>query len=186
MGWLQVDGYSNVGDVFAEEAVVLGAVLVAGVDVAGQAALVDLMPAGGDHHHDVVVGQHAAGQSVAETDLAQVRQLPLLHRRRFADYAQVDVLLVLFLCLIGAAVLLEELRLLLLDLSHLQLPLQLGRLLALALVLGLFLVAEVVHEYPDDDDRVLREIILQHRRFVDLQDHMLQPFIASFSEDYDK
>lgn len=77
-GWLQVDGYSNVGDMFAEEAVVHGAVFVAGIDVAGQTGLVYLVAACGDDHHDVVGGEDAASEGVAETDLAEVGQLALL------------------------------------------------------------------------------------------------------------
>lgn len=69
---MQVDGYSYVGDMFAEEAVVHGAVFVAGIDVAGQTGLVYLVAAGGDDHHDVVGGEDAAGEGVAETNLAEV------------------------------------------------------------------------------------------------------------------
>lgn len=78
VGWLQVEGYSDVGDMFAEEAVVLGAVFVTGIDATGQAAFVYLVAAGSDDHHDVFGGEDAAGKSVAEADLAKVRQLSLL------------------------------------------------------------------------------------------------------------
>lgn len=40
---------------------ILGAVFVPRIDVAGKTTLVNLMPACGDHHHDVVGGKDAAG-----------------------------------------------------------------------------------------------------------------------------
>lgn len=105
VAWLQVEGYSDVGDVFAEEAVVLGTVFVAGIDAAGQTAFVYLVAAGSDDHHNVFGGEDAAGEGVAESDLAEVGQLSLLDRGTLANDAEVDVLLY-FLRNIVSAVLL--------------------------------------------------------------------------------
>lgn len=55
--------------------------------------------------------------------------------------------------------LLQKLRLFLLDLSHLQLPLHLGCFLALALIISLFLLVEIIHEYSDDNDRIIRVVV---------------------------
>lgn len=59
---------------------------------------------------------------------------------------------------------------LLFDLSHFLLSLQLGHFLALCLILSLFLLTEVIHEYPDDDDRIIRIIILQNLNLIDPHD----------------
>lgn len=82
--------------------------------------------------------------------------------------------------------LLKDFGLLLLDLSHFLLSFQLGHFLALCLILGLFLLTEVIHEYPDDDNRILRIIIPQNLSLIDPHYHLLQPLIASFREDDDE
>lgn len=74
----------------------------------------------------------------------------------------------------------------LLDLSHLLLPFQLGCILSFCLILSFFLLIEVIHEYPDDDHRILRIILPQHLSLIDLQYYFLQFFVASFGEDDDK
>lgn len=81
--------------------------------------------------------------------------------------------------------LLQKLILFFLDLFHLQFPFHLSCFLTFSLI-SLLLFVEVVHQYSDDNDRIISVIVSKKRSFVNPQDDFLQSFIASLSKDDDK
>ena len=73
-GVCHCEWHSQVGDLSAEEALVVGAVFVVGVDVLGQASLVDHVPAGRDQQHRLMALQDVERKSVREAHAAQKGQ----------------------------------------------------------------------------------------------------------------
>ena len=58
--------HSQVGDLSAEEAIVVGAVFIVGVDVFGETPFVDHVSAGGDEQHRLVALKDVDAESVCE------------------------------------------------------------------------------------------------------------------------